>query len=124
MSVETFEFQQSADKVIKITPEAAGHFAKQLKRSGKQAIRLSLKKAGCTGYKYQIDEVAHSEQGDLITTLPNGVAFYIDSRYLSAIQGTEVDVRQQGLNLNLVMQNPNVKDECGCGESFNIEGES
>jgi len=40
---------------------------------------------------------------------------------LSAIQGTEIDVRQQGLNLNLVLENPNVKDECGCGESFSIQ---
>ncbi|WP_096086782.1 HesB/IscA family protein [Agaribacterium haliotis] len=119
MSVENFEFQQA--DVVHVTAAAQQHFAKQLARSGKSAIRLSLKQAGCTGYKYQIDEVDQAEQGDLNSSLANGVEFYIDSQYLSAIQGTEIDVRQQGLNLNLVMQNPNVKDECGCGESFNIE---
>ena len=53
--------------------------------------------------------------------LANGVHLYIDTKFVGAIQGTQIDVRQQGLNFNLIMENPNVKDECGCGESFSIE---
>ncbi|WP_370977963.1 HesB/IscA family protein [Agaribacterium sp. ZY112] len=123
MAVETFEFKQNVSDILQISDEAAEHFAKQLKRSGLKAIRLTLKQAGCTGYKYLIDEIEQAESGDLHGTLSSGVEFYIDSRYLSAVQGTHIDVRQQGLNLNLVLENPNVKDECGCGESFSIESE-
>jgi len=84
MTVETFDINKSKASVVTVSDAAVGHFAKQLEKSQASAIRLSLKQAGCTGYKYVIDD-------------------------------------QQGLNFNLIMENPNVKDECGCGESFSIE---
>ena len=121
MTVETFDINKSKASVVTVSDAAVGHFAKQLEKSQASAIRLSLKQAGCTGYKYVIDEVDSPGDQDLDIALADGVHLYVDSRYISAIQGTEIDVRQQGLNFNLVMENPNVKDECGCGESFSIE---
>jgi len=121
MTVETFDINKSKASVVTVSDAAVGHFAKQLEKSQASAIRLSLKQAGCTGYKYVIDEVDSPDDQDLDIALADGVHLYVDSRYISAIQGTEIDVRQQGLNFNLIMENPNVKDECGCGESFSIE---
>lgn len=117
MSVETF----SHEDAIQVSPGAALHFQKQLERSGRAAIRLSLKESGCTGYKYVIDEVEKAEQGDLSVSLDNGVRVYIAPENLSALHGTLVDYVQQGLNYNLVLNNPNVAESCGCGESFSIK---
>ncbi|WP_370469098.1 HesB/IscA family protein [Photobacterium damselae] len=36
------------------------------------------------------------------------------------LDGTEIDFVKQGLNQSFVYHNPNVKTECGCGESFGI----
>lgn len=121
MTVETFDINTSKASVVTVSDAAVEHFSKQLKKSQASAIRLSLKQAGCTGYKYVIDEVDSQADQDLDIELSNGVHLYVDSRYIAAIQGTQIDVRQQGLNFNLIMENPNVKDECGCGESFSIE---
>lgn len=121
MTVETFDIKQSVASVVSVSDAAAQHFAKQIKKSDSAGIRLSLKQAGCTGYKYVIDEVDSVPESDLDMSLTNGVHLYIDTKYLGAIRGTQIDVRKQGLNYNLVMENPNVKDECGCGESFSIE---
>lgn len=120
MTVETFDFNQSAGNVVTVSDAAAAHFHKQVEKKNSAGIRISLKQAGCTGYKYIVEEVASVVDSDVKVALSNGVQLFVDSQYLSAIQGTEIDVRQQGLNLNLVLENPNVQDECGCGESFSL----
>jgi len=117
MTVETFSHQDA----LTVTDEAAKHFQQQLEKSGHAAIRISLKESGCTGYKYVIDEVDDKEEADLHIGLNNGVAVYVAPANMAALQGTVVDYQQQGLNFNLVLNNPNVKDACGCGESFSFE---
>lgn len=116
MSVETFSAEQS----ITITPAAAEHFARALEKKEACAVRISLKESGCTGFKYVLDEVDAGEESDLEIRLQNGVLIYVDPKHLAALNGTVVDYVQQGLNKNLVLNNPNVKDLCGCGESFNV----
>lgn len=116
-------FQPDPVKVsdsIEVTPAAAAHFQKQIEKVGKNAIRLSLKESGCTGFKYVLEEVAESAPDDIVKLLPNGVKLFIDSHSISPLQGLQIDIQQQGLNRSLVMNNPNVKDACGCGESFSF----
>lgn len=122
MSVENFNpSQQSIASTISVTPQAAEHFRLQLQKSQKAAIRLSLKESGCTGFMYVMDEVASPQEKDIDIPLENGVHLYIDPANIVALRGLEVDYVQQGLNKNLIMNNPNVKDACGCGESFSFE---
>ncbi len=116
MSVESF----SAEQAITVTPAAAEHFARELAKKGAAGLRISLKASGCTGFKYVIDEVAAPAQGDIAVALDNGVAIYLDPQHLAALSGTVIDYVQQGLNKNLLLNNPNVKDMCGCGESFSV----
>ena len=110
----------SASDVISVSDSAAEHFAKILLKSGKSAIRVTLKEAGCTGFKYVIDEVDAATEGDIKKPLSNGVNFFIDAVHLNALQGIHIDYVTQGVNKNLVINNPNVKDACGCGESFSV----
>lgn len=116
MSVQTF----GVSDVVNVTPAAAQHFLEQLTKKGAKAIRISLKESGCTGYMYVIDEVETAALNDLKMVLNNGVELFVDPSHLTALQGTVVDYVKQGLNQNLVMQNPNVKAACGCGESFSV----
>ena len=116
MSVKTFD----ASQPIIVTSEAATHFADQLKNNGGTAIRLSLKEAGCTGFKYVIEPVDMEEKGDIEVRLENAVKVFIDSKHLEAFKGMKIDYVKQGLNYILELKNPNVKEACGCGESFNV----
>ncbi len=109
----------SAD-VLTVTETAAEHFSAVLVKSGKKSIRVTLTEAGCTGFKYVIDEVDEGEPGDIKKALPNGISLYIDAKHIGALQGTVIDMTIQGVNKNLVINNPNVKDACGCGESFSV----
>ncbi len=116
MTVQQFDMTD----VISVTPAAAAHFAAQLQKKGGKGVRVSLKESGCTGFMYVIDEVDGPHDGDIEKTLDNGVSIYIDPQNISALRGTIIDYTQEGLNRNLQMNNPNVKDKCGCGESFSI----
>jgi iron-sulfur cluster assembly protein len=49
-----------------------------------------------------------------------GVRVFVDSASLALIDGTIVDFVKQGLNEAFRFRNPNVKGECGCGESFSV----
>jgi len=44
----------------------------------------------------------------------------VDPESLGLIDGTEVDFVKDGLNEAFKFRNPNVKGECGCGESFTV----
>ncbi|NCX72927.1 MAG: iron-sulfur cluster assembly accessory protein [Betaproteobacteria bacterium] len=50
----------------------------------------------------------------------HGVQIFVDAKSLAYIDGTELDFVREGLNEGFKFHNPNVKSECGCGESFNI----
>lgn len=116
MSAKAFQLRD----MITVTPAASGHFSQQLIRTDSSAIRIGVKKSGCTGFKYIISDVKECRENDLSIILGNGVKLVIQPEHFPAIRGTTIDYMQDGLNKNLVMNNPNVKDECGCGESFSI----
>ena len=49
-----------------------------------------------------------------------GVNVYIDPKSLVYVDGTEMAYVKQGLNEGFEFRKPNVKGECGCGESFTV----
>jgi iron-sulfur cluster assembly protein len=50
----------------------------------------------------------------------HGEKVIIDPKSLAYLDGTELDFVKEGLNEGFKFNNPNVRGECGCGESFNI----
>lgn len=121
MTVETYSGNpQELIQTIVVTDAALGHFRRLLAKNAKKGVRISLKEAGCTGFKYVIEEVEGPKDGDTVRTLALEVELYVETGCLTALKGLEIDLTQMGLNQNLVMNNPNVKDACGCGESFSV----
>jgi iron-sulfur cluster assembly protein len=80
---------------------------------------LGVKTAGCSGMAYVI-EFADSVEPEDIVYEDKGVKIIVDSKSLIYVDGTEMDYQKQGLNEGFAFNNPNVKDACGCGESFTI----
>ena len=121
MTVQTFDMspQQLADTIV-ITEAAAEHIGRQLQKTQLAGVRLSLKEAGCTGFKYVIKEVKDSEPGDITLTPKSEVHVFVDPAHIAAFKDLQIDYVEDGLNKQLVMNNPNIKDECGCGESFAV----
>ena len=105
---------------VSLTPAAARHVTRYLARRGKGVgVRLGVKTTGCSGLAYQLEYVDEVAPEDLVFE-GHGVKVLVDPKSLAYIDGTELDFAREGLNEGFKFYNPNVKDECGCGESFRI----
>jgi iron-sulfur cluster assembly protein len=105
---------------ISLTDTAADRVRSFLTRRGRGiGLRLAVKKTGCSGFAYVVNYA--DEVGSDDTIFENrGVKVIVDRESLGFIDGTEIDFVKQGLNEAFRFRNPNVKGECGCGESFTV----
>ena len=105
---------------ITLTEAAARHVSKFLARRGKGlGLRLGVKTTGCSGLAYKLEYVDEAMPEDQCFE-SHGVRVWVDPRSLVYIDGTELDFVREGLNEGFRFNNPNVKSECGCGESFKV----
>ena len=105
---------------ITLTESAAKHVSRYLERRGKGiGLRLGVKTTGCSGLAYKL-EYADDQQAEDVSFESHGVRVLVDPRSLAYIDGTELDFVREGLNEGFRFNNPNVKSECGCGESFKV----
>ena len=105
---------------ITLTEVAADRVNAFLDNSGKGAgLRLGVKTTGCSGMAYVLEFVDDIEDTDKVFE-SNGVNIIVDPKSLIYIDGTELDYGKEGLNEGFKFKNPNVADECGCGESFTV----
>ncbi|MCD8547288.1 MAG: iron-sulfur cluster assembly protein IscA [Aeromonadaceae bacterium] len=103
---------------ITLTEAAANRVRTFLANRGKGlGVRLGIKTSGCSGMAYVLEFVDESDADDQIFE-QYGVKVVVDSKSLLYLDGTELDFVKEGLNEGFKFHNPNVKDECGCGESF------
>ena len=105
---------------VTLTATAAKHVAAQLAMRGKGVgLRLGVRTSGCSGLAYKI-EYADEVRPEDLKFESHGVAVIVDPKSLPYLAGTELDFTREGVNEGLKFNNPNVKDACGCGESFNV----
>ena len=105
---------------ISLTPAAADRVRTFLDRRGHGlGLRLGVKKTGCSGFAYVVNYADEISSEDLVFE-DQGVKVIVDRESLGFIDGTEVDFVKQGLNEAFRFRNPNIKGECGCGESFTV----
>ncbi len=105
---------------ISLTDAAADHVRKFLAKRGKGiGLRLGVRTSGCSGMAYVLefaDEINPEdqvfEQGD--------IKVIVDPKSLVYLDGTELDYAREGLNEGFRFNNPNVANQCGCGESFSV----
>jgi iron-sulfur cluster assembly protein len=105
---------------VTLTERAAKHVQSFLSKRGKGVgIRLGVRTSGCSGLAYTL-EFTDVENPEDTRFDSHGVAVFVDPKSLLYLDGTELDFVREGLNEGFKFNNPNVKDMCGCGESFNV----
>jgi len=105
---------------VTLSARAAKHVSDFMAKRGKGlGIRLGVKTSGCSGMAYRLEFVDEKDADDLVFE-SNGVKVVVDPKSLAYLDGTELDFVREGLNEGFKFNNPNVKDACGCGESFTV----
>jgi iron-sulfur cluster assembly protein len=105
---------------VTLTEAAAKHVSNFIAKRGKGiGIRLGVKTSGCSGMAYKLEFADAAEPEDVVFDT-RGLKVLVDPRSLPYIDGTELDYAKEGLNEGFKFNNPNIKDECGCGESFTV----
>lgn len=82
-------------------------------------LRLGVRTSGCSGMAYVLEFVDELLIEDQVFE-QHGVKVIVDSKSMLYLDGTELDFTKEGLNEGFKFNNPNVANECGCGESFNV----
>ena len=105
---------------IRLTQAAAERVRSYLAQRGDAVgLRLGVRKTGCSGFAYVVDYATGEQAGDVVFE-DRGVKVLVDGASLELLDGTEVDFVQEDFGASFKFHNPNVTDECGCGESFNV----
>lgn len=105
---------------ITLTQPAADRVQKFLENRGKGVgLRLGVRTSGCSGMAYVLEFADEINDEDEVFE-DHGVKVIVDPKSLIYLDGTELDYGKEGLNEGFKFNNPNVKDACGCGESFNV----
>jgi iron-sulfur cluster assembly protein len=105
---------------ITMTPAAANQVRRFLANRGEGVgLRLGVRTSGCSGMAYVLEFADELESDDQVFE-DQGIKVVVDPKSLLYLDGTELDYRKEGINEGFKFNNPNVKDSCGCGESFNV----
>jgi iron-sulfur cluster assembly protein len=106
---------------IQLTAAAAQRVQTMLGKRGRGlGLRLGTRKSGCSGFAYVVD-YADEVGADDVVFESHGVKVIVDNASLPVLDGMQIDyVRNNLLNEGFEFRNPNVKDSCGCGESFSV----
>ena len=117
MTLATYDPQPA----IALTDSAKKHIQKELsKQPDKKGFKLFLEKSGCSGFMYETELSDAPAEDDRIFELDEQLHIFVPNKDLPMLMGTEIDFVTVGLNSMLQFRNPNVKGECGCGESFTV----
>ena len=105
---------------ITLTENAVKHVRNFLTKRGKGVgLRVGVRTSGCSGMAYKL-EFADEVADDDLQFVSDGVTVLVDPKSLPYIDGMVLDYTREGLNEGFKFKNPNVKNECGCGESFGV----
>jgi iron-sulfur cluster assembly protein len=105
---------------IALTDAAAERVRQQIAQRGKGlGLRVGIRKSGCSGFAYTMDYADEIGEADEVFEA-HGARLVVARKNLPYLDGSTLDFVKEGLNQMFRFDNPNVADECGCGESFAV----
>ena len=104
---------------IQLTPSATERVRRYIDREGGVGLRLGVRKTGCSGWAYTVELAEQVGDADVVFD-QDGVKVVVNPDALTFLDGSTIDFVTEGLGSFFRFDNPNVTEECGCGESFTI----
>jgi iron-sulfur cluster assembly protein len=104
---------------INLTPAASERVRNYITREGGVGLRLGVRKTGCSGWAYTVELANRIDAADVVFE-QDDVKVVVNHENLAFLDGSTIDFINEGLGSSFRFENPNVTEECGCGESFTI----
>lgn len=105
---------------LSVTINAASRIKDFIVKRGRGiGLRVGIKTTGCSGLAYKLEFVDQLNDDDVVF-VSHDVKIIVDQKSLEYIDGTILDYTKEGLQEGFKFTNPNIKGECGCGESFTV----
>ena len=107
--------------MINLTPTAAVKVKEimSMQNPVPVALRVAVVGGGCSGFQYHMAFENQTSEADEVVDF-NGLKVAVDQMSSMYLDGVEIDYVETLEGAGFKFNNPNVKDECGCGESFNV----
>ena len=108
--------------IISVTEEAIKQIKKIVSSAAKSTdgILVGVDKSGCSGYSYKISYAENTDKNNYEIIERKGIKIYIDPKATMHLLGSEMDYKVNKFSSGFVFKNPNTKNVCGCGESFQV----
>ncbi len=87
--------------------------------SDKTGLRVGIKGGGCSGLSYVFEFCDEPREKDSLFELA-GARVYIDPKSLLFLKGTRLEWQETLMGRGFKLENPAVKQACGCGTSFTV----
>ncbi|WP_343377769.1 iron-sulfur cluster insertion protein ErpA [Buchnera aphidicola (Formosaphis micheliae)] len=82
-------------------------------------LRIYITGGGCSGFQYGFNFDEKINKNDFIIDKQN-ISIIIDPISLQYLIGGKIDYKENIEGSKFIISNPNVKNTCGCGLSFNM----
>jgi iron-sulfur cluster assembly protein len=107
------------ERLIRVTPEAAGKVGSLLARQGRPngVLRVAVVGGGCSGLQYKMDLQEGPANRDILVET-GGIKVVVDPKSALYVTGSELDYLDALEGGGFKVKNPNAASSCSCGESF------
>lgn len=104
--------------MITLTPEAIAKVKEILaERKEEAGLRIAIIGGGCSGFQYQMTLDKEPQENDEVMDM-EGLKVFVDTKSLLYLNGTTVDYVNGSNESGFKFDNPNSREACGCGETF------
>ena len=108
--------------MISITTNASKQIAKLLVKHDLAGggLRVGIKAGGCNGFEYTFALEQAPRESDQVFEGQAGARIFVDPKSLRLLDGTTLDYDTSLMSKGFMLNNPQAKGTCGCGQSFSV----
>lgn len=113
--------KKNSIKYIELTTNATEKINNliQEKNNKNLKLRIYIVGGGCSGFQYQFIFDENINKDDILIKKSN-ISLVIDPISLQYLYGGKIDYLENLEGSKFIVSNPNAKNTCGCGSSFNL----
>jgi len=106
--------------MITVTEHAASKVAELIAAEGYDGhgLRVQVVGGGCSGMQYRLGFDEARDDDKVIEE--HGLNVFVDLKSALYLAGSTVDYVEGLMGAGFKIENPNVRSQCGCGESFAV----